>query len=224
MASDIDICIASVAHIGEDANIASIDPPEDSAYAEYCARFYPQARDTLLAMHDFDFNTREVDGVSVTPENEAWQYAYAWPNNALNVFAVLPRDATNNYAVTYATPGLGHYTESLFASPPQSPTVDFESGTLSTGARVVYTNQPNAKLRCAVRVTDAGLFSPLFTEALGYFLASYLAGPVIKGSEGRLVAKEMRAIAFAMFGTATSRDAGQQQRTDAHVPTWIRNR
>ena len=46
MATEVDICNLALAHLGDDATIASIKPPEGSAQAEKSARFYPIARDT----------------------------------------------------------------------------------------------------------------------------------------------------------------------------------
>ena len=39
----------TLGHIGDAATVSSINPPEGSAQAEHCARFYPIARDALLA-------------------------------------------------------------------------------------------------------------------------------------------------------------------------------
>lgn len=51
MASEVDICNLALARLGDNATVASIDPPEGSAQAEHCARFYAIARDSLLEMH-----------------------------------------------------------------------------------------------------------------------------------------------------------------------------
>ncbi len=50
MPSVVDLCNLALAYLGDDATVASIDPPEGSAQAEHCQRFYPIARDTLLQM------------------------------------------------------------------------------------------------------------------------------------------------------------------------------
>ena len=55
MASVVDICNLALAHIGDDATVSSIDPPEGSAQAEHCKRFYAIARDTMLQMHNWNF-------------------------------------------------------------------------------------------------------------------------------------------------------------------------
>ena len=57
MASEVDICNLALSHLGDTATIASLDPPEGSAQAEHCARFYPIARDSLLEMHAWGFAT-----------------------------------------------------------------------------------------------------------------------------------------------------------------------
>ena len=44
MATEVDICNIALAHLGDDATIASLSPPEGSAQAEKAARFYPIAR------------------------------------------------------------------------------------------------------------------------------------------------------------------------------------
>ena len=58
MASEVDICNLALGHLGDNATVSSISPPEGSAQAEHCARFYPIARDALLEMHNWNFAMR----------------------------------------------------------------------------------------------------------------------------------------------------------------------
>ena len=58
MATEVDICNLALAHLGDDATIASLSPPEGSAQAEKAARFYPIARNTLLEMHTWNFASK----------------------------------------------------------------------------------------------------------------------------------------------------------------------
>ena len=44
---------------------------------------------------------------------------------------------------------------------------------------IILTNEPDAVLLFTARVTDPARFSALFTDALVFLLASYLAGPVL---------------------------------------------
>ena len=75
MASTVDICNLALAHLGDTATVASIDPPEGSAQSEHCARFYPIARDSLLEMHAWNFSMRRINLAQLTNSWPEWQYA-----------------------------------------------------------------------------------------------------------------------------------------------------
>ena len=83
MASEVDICNLALARLGDNATVASIDPPEGSAQAEHCARFYAIARDSLLEMHAWKFATRRVQLAKLTVPSWDWSFAYAEPTGAL---------------------------------------------------------------------------------------------------------------------------------------------
>jgi hypothetical protein len=232
MASDVDICNDALAMLGDEATVASIDPPEGSAQADHCARFYPKARDSLLEMHQWGFATVRANLalLAVTPPS-TWLYAYAAPTDALNLISVLAPDAGDDDSVqlgpyivtsTLYTPdivpvagnGVGLYT-------PQP----FVNETLADGTQVIYTNQPNAVLRYTRTITDPTQFSPLFTEALTVLLASKLAGPVIKGSEGRAAAAALRSeFAKEWFPRAVESDANQRYTQVAQQVPWVTGR
>jgi hypothetical protein len=72
-----------------------------------------------------------------------------------------------------------------------------------------------------VYVNDSTKFSPLFTRALTWLLASELAGPVIKGASGAKMAESCLKSAMYWFGMASSSDANQSQGGAAHNPAWI---
>ena len=93
MANDVDISNLAVAHLGDTANITSIDPPEGSVQAERAARYYPIARDSLLEMRDWDFSIRRQSGASLDIDlPPPWAYAYAIPDDCLAVLGVHHRD------------------------------------------------------------------------------------------------------------------------------------
>jgi len=60
MASIVDICNLALSHLGDSATVSSIDPPEGSAQADLCARFFPIALASLLEAHSWGFATRRV--------------------------------------------------------------------------------------------------------------------------------------------------------------------
>lgn len=104
MASVIDIVNLSLSFLGDTATVSSIDPPEGSAQAEHCARFYPLARDSLLEMHTWGFSTKRIQLAMLTSGWPEWTYCYAQPTDALNLLAVLPPEATDDYSQRFGIP------------------------------------------------------------------------------------------------------------------------
>lgn len=210
----------SLALLGDDATLSSIDPPEGSAQADHCAQFYPIARDALLEMHPWKFAMRRAT-LAMTGEQpySSWAYAYALPANTLQVFKVSgPTDLDdqgNAYSSAfYPLDELGRMTGSQ----------DFEIESAADGSPVLYTQQADASIRYTVSVTDASRFPPLFVTALSYFLASMLAGPVLKGETGRTVSVQMLQQFRLFMGQATLSDARQRKADrvrEAHTAPWM---
>jgi hypothetical protein len=226
MASEVDICNLALAYLGDDATVASIDPPEGSIQAEHCKRFYPIARDTLLQMHHWSFASRRVQLAQVTMPYTMWKYAYACPADMMTAVAVLPPAAENDYAVR-AYPadryGWGWINTPFVAGGTYVPQ-EYQIETDSTGAKVIYTNQENALLRYQAKVTDTARFDALFSNALSWHLASMLAGPVVKGSEGANESRRCAAMAMAYVQQAKTSDANQRDVKPEHITPWISGR
>lgn len=166
MASAVDICNLALGHLGDEATVSSIDPPEGSAQAEHCQRFYPIALDALLGDHNWTFAIKRKALAALGTPPASWSFSYAFPTDCITALAVIsPTD-------TDATAGN-----------------DFEIETLDNGTRVIYTNVEEATLRYVRRITDLTKWSALAATALARLLAAYLAGPVIKGTEGMKVAE-----------------------------------
>ncbi len=199
MASEVEICNTSLAMLGDEATVVSIDPPEGSAQADHCRIFYPMARDSLLELHDWNFATTRAPLAALVNDRTEWAHRYALPAQMLRARVVL-------------APG----------APEQSEGKPFAVESLPDGTGVLYTNQHGAHLLYTRRVVDSTKFTPLFVEALAVLLASKLAGPVLKGAEGR---KEAQAQAQMFYGVAlpraTSSDAAQRRQTLDHVAPWI---
>lgn len=223
MASEVDIANLALGHLGDDANVSSISPPEGSAQAEHCARFYPAARDALLEMHAWGFATKRIRlaALSVTPPSQ-WAYVYAVPNDAINLLAIYAADATDDYSSGFlpagsqaqsVNAGMGIYT-------PQPYTTEI----LADETSVIYTNQENAVLRYTARVTNTTKFSPLFTVCLHWLLAADLAGPVLKGKTGVDGAKRCMETFFFWLSKATASDANQHREDVKHSVPWMVNR
>jgi hypothetical protein len=61
---------------------------------------------------------------------------------------------------------------------------DYSIGTNNAGVQVLYSNQIDAAIEYSILITDPALLSPIIRNALVWLLASYLAGPILKGNEG----------------------------------------
>jgi hypothetical protein len=218
MSSAIDICNLALSHLGDVASVSSIDPPEGSAQAEHCARFYPIARDLLLEAHDWNFATRRIAPALLVSTVGPWFYAYAKPNLAKKVIAVVPPSPDNVVPVTSALSNYDPYEGLTEASQEPQP---YAIETLSTGEEVICTNQAEAVVRYTVVVTDPTKFSALFTVTLSWLLASMLAGPLIKGDVGQAEAKRCLGMFKAFLAEATTADAGQGKTNVSHIPPWL---
>lgn len=219
MASEVDICNLALAHLGDEATVASLSPPEGSAQADHCARFYPIARDALLQMHPWGFASQEINLAVTTATRNRWAYCYAQPNDMLAARAIVPIfDAQ-------ALPAgcIPHSFEAVAAaiSPAPQP---FVCEADADGTLLICTNQPTAILRYTARVTDTTKFSPLFITTLSWYLASMLAGPLLKGDAGRAEAERCLTVMQQSLDKATESDANQEYGTPAHVVPWMRGR
>lgn len=207
MASDVDICNLALAYLGDTATVATLDPPEGSAQAGHCSRFYPVARDALLEMHPWGFTVARATLalLTATPPS-SWLYAYAVPADAVGLLAVLDPETGDDYSFS------GLYTPQPF----QVETLD--------GADVIYTNVENAVLRYTTLVTDTSKFSPLFVEALAWFLAAKLAGPLLKGMTGVKMTQECLKAFQSFYAKAVESDANDGRTQVVQSPSWIANR
>lgn len=223
MASEVDLCNLALACLGDDATVSSLNPPEGSAQAAHCARFYPMARDAMLDEHPWSFTTRRATLalLSAVPP-PSWQYAYAAPANMNNPLAVYTSDAPDD---TQQLLSMGytmqHAANTGIGVPTPQP---YKLESLADGSIVIYTNVETAVLLYTAYVTDTTKFPPLFTEALSRKLASFLAGPLLKGETGREEAKAQLSLYMKIVAAAKVSDANQQKLNPQASPSWLVNR
>lgn len=217
MASDVDICNLALSHLGDEAGVSAISPPDGSAQADHCKRFYPVARDALLEMHNWGFamGRQALALLSDTGQPYGWTYSYARPD-CLRVIAVYPTDT-----VTAAGQGYIFDKDEFIARVKEHP---FVEETDSTDARVIYSNIPEASALFIRKVTDTNRFSPLFVVALSRLLAAYLAGAIIKGDAGMKVSRAHMEVFERVEGPrAKAHDAmsGRNTSYDDFVPSSL---
>lgn len=226
MASVVDICNLALAHLGDNATIASIDPPEGSAQAEHCQRFYPIARDTLLEMHSWSFATKRAYAAEVANTWPMWKHAYAMPGDAMDIISILPPEATDDYSTSFnpmTYPDFyTNYSPSVAAG--QYSPQKFAVETAADGSEIILTNQERAVVRYHSRSTDPTKYSPLFTITLSWHLASMLAGPVIKGDQGAAEAKRCVTMMNLYLGKAVEADANSRNIKPEQIVPWIAGR
>lgn len=166
MGSEVDICNLALSHISDPGQIVSITPPDGTRQAALCQRFYPIARRVALQSHDWGFCTYRTTLADMNDPAGVWLYRYARPSTALRVSKVLPPTATRD-----------------------EPTQPFITETDAAGVVTLLTDVEEAEALLTFDVTDTTVFTPMFESALSYLLASYLAGPIIKGKAGVAVSE-----------------------------------
>lgn len=188
MSADVDICNIALGHLGDDANIASLNEPSTQAAA--CLRFYPIARDAVLERGGFGFTLRRVSlAQDLITIPTSWLFGYAVPSNCLRKISVLAAGATDDMA-----------------------SAPFAVESISdAGEEIIYTNVDQATLRYVQRVTDTSKYRPLLVIAIARLLAALLAGTLIKGSTGMAVAEgQMKIFENMSLPQAMASDANSQ--------------
>lgn len=224
MASEVSICNLALSHIGAPANISSLD--ETTYEAELCAQFYPIARDALLEMHPWNFATERVELALLEATVSQWAYAYAMPSGVSQVLSILPPESTDDYSAgsiyfeTNSPDGYiirndyayGYYT-------PQPYAIE-----MIDGQQVILTNQENAWMRYSTKQEGTTKYSPLFVIALSHYLASMIAGPLIKNDAGAAQAKAQMTLMMTALSQAKQSDSMQRSIKPRHVVPWIASR
>lgn len=197
MATETDICNLALALLGDDATVASIDPPEGSAQAAHCAMFYPIARSTLTTLHEWGFCTRRAQLTRlVQAPLYGWTCAYAVPSNVARVIEVV--------------------------GPSGEPLENYEIESADDGSSVLYTNAESASMRATYFVVNPARFPAAFTDALTWLLASMLAGPLLKGEMGAAAARRCLDYFYTVkLPQARNIDATQRHNKPEHQAPWM---
>lgn len=215
--SVVGICNLALSHLGADNIIASIDPPDGSVEAGRCAQLYPIARQEMLEMFPWTFaKTRVALSALASNPSKVWRYAYAAPSDALQNRRILTTSTLDVYGF-FPFGGLLRADEAALFTEQGSADFQVENG-------VFLTNEPDAVLLYVRDVIDPSQFTPGFTVALSLLLASYLAGPIIRGATGTQAAMTLREMAGKKGREAMIVDANGVGETSSFVPEHIRRR
>lgn len=163
MATEVDICNLAIANLGGTASVTSISPPDGSAAAAHCSRFYPIARDAALERHTWGFASRRTS-LALHSEDPpgGWAYRYVWPNLGIRIARLIdPARDREDIDIPYAVE------------------------TAADGTKTILCDVEYAEVLYVFQQTDTSKFSPLFVTSLSFLLASYISGPATKSAEKR---------------------------------------
>jgi hypothetical protein len=202
MASDVQICNMALSHVGSAARVTTISPPDGSVEAGHCATFYSVVRLELIELFTWRFSLKRATLAEVANDSSAWAYAYALPSDCITPLRVLGQglEVSDLYACAISDRGSAEF--------------DIEG-------QVVYTNEPEATLVYKRDVTDTTRFTPGFTAAFGFLLASYLAGPIVKGGDSVRLGDGLRQRAISMASAAATISANSSAASAEFTPSAI---
>lgn len=198
MATKVDICNMALATLGDTATVTSIDPPEGSAQADHCARFYPIALRDLLTAFPWRFATKRAKLAKVAADvvgEEDTKHYFALPSDCLRVLN-LEDKADHNEKVPFAIEYFNRQ-------------------------KMIVTSVEEPWLRYITSEVDEALFSTPFTSALVHRLASFLAGPLVPGSSGVELTKAHLDLYEIFLGHAKSSDAREGFTREKYKPRYI---
>lgn len=206
MASAVQICNMALSHIGSDARVSSISPPDGSVEAGYCATFYDMARTEMIEPGNWAFALKRAALAQITNASNAWAYSYLKPSDCQRALRVL----RPNVSVTVFTQ------DTVTAH-----TDDHDSAAFEIEGDTLYSNEPDAVLVYSGDVVDTNKFPASFTSALSFLLSSYLAGPIIKGNEGTRVGDAMRQRAMSLADMSAAASANASSAQNVPSPTLL---
>lgn len=213
MATPVDISNLGLSHIGARSQIVSISPPDGTVEAGYCARFYPLVRRELLELHAWTFAAKRIALSQVTNPSTIWAYAYSLPNDCVRARRVLPLALADEYATMLFSYQQAYPNGLLTTTFTERGGAQFE-----VEGSTLFTNEPDAVLIYTAEVTDSNKFSPRFVTAAGMLMASYLAGPIIKGEAGARAAAQWRQAAAQYAQEAATSNANQSRESNEFMP------
>jgi hypothetical protein len=220
VASAVDICNIALSHIGADAVVISIAPPDGSAESGHCARFYPIARRSMIEAHAWSWAKTRVTLAEVENDSLVWSFAYAKPADCIRPLRVLTASTINAVLIEAVSDGIfwpqSALLDELFT---ERGSADFD-----VEGSVIRCHQPEAVLLYLRDVTDTTKWGPNVTTALGMLLAGYVAGPIIKGVEGARIGQSWRQAALLEVAKAAAADGNGSSERSEFTPNHIRAR
>ena len=225
---EIDIANMALTYAGISQQLQSFD--DKNPQAKSCKQWYPIVRDQVLQSAPWSFAlTSQVlasDGSNIGPANTqganfafaGWKYGYQYPNDALQVIAVTNLAGRRNGWSIW-----GEYWGSYGRGRAYMPKMPYEisQSTTTPGQRMIACDYgPSSPLYCWFigRITDTGLFTPLFCEALAQALG-WRVGLATRSSEKDRIAGCKADAGKALYAALAQVLNEQQQDREATSPS-----
>jgi hypothetical protein len=216
MASPLDAYNMALAFLDTSQTVQSIN--DDSAAAGACNRFYDWARRKTLERCFWDFATKApalslvLDQATLAANAvvyPGWRYVYAKPTDCMRFLAITTQYGlrTNPFRTFWWAAdrpfiGWGPY------RPPYVQAIDQVNATNPNQSVNLLTDQSNAYGVYVTDVTNVGLWSQSFLEAVAWQLAVPIAGPV---SANQVAKKNAIDMVEKSITTALQVEFGQRQ-------------
>ena len=217
MASEVDVSNMALSLLGSDAAVVSLNPPDGSAEAGHCKRFYALARRQALEIAGFSWTKKRAALASVTNPSDVWSYAYQLPGDCITPLRVLQKNFADNAL-------LDTYTARVVTADELRVMTEALGADFQIEGSVLLTHEPDAVLLYTRDITDLTPFSATFISGLSYLLASFIAGPIIKGKEGAAAGRELRAAATSILADAAVQDTAPGSESQDFLPSSLRAR
>lgn len=205
MSSEVVICNLALSRLGQSARVLSINPPDQSTEANYCAMFFSLSLRLALEEHNWSFASTRGELTLLDNNDSRWRYCYAEPADLIKVNNVFDRAASEYHQGDLQNP----YTRAYHPS----------------GVPAIYTHQSNAAIDYVFFQTNIDRFTGQFTLVAALSLSIQLAGVMLRGDTGVAAANKLRkdyqdALSIAKTHDATSRHL----KTVNYTPAFIKAR
>ena len=214
MASEVDVVNMALSHFGSETVVTSISPPDGSVEAGHAKRFFAHARKVLLEQCTASWAKKRATLAEVTNPSSVWAYAYALPSDCLLPRRVIQQMYVPMWAWWPNGSMIVSADEIAIFNERGSANFEVEDGTL-------LTNEPTAVLLYTRDIPDLTKWNTTAIDALSYMLASYMAGPLVKGKEGVDAATRLRSAAVDILNTAAMRDANASAESAEFIPSHL---
>ena len=181
MSSIVDIYNLSLAHLGTKSNVSSIS--EDSNEARQCGLFYELSRDHVLRAFPWSFAQKRVALALYGTAPQDWGYQYGYPADCVMANEIVPASRASSLPTPFTTAISDNLNQ-----------------------KVILCDLAEVWLRYTARITNTGVFDPMFVGALSWWLAALVARPL---TGDKNIQKEMFAGFRENLSQATMQDRNE---------------